>query len=194
MENPIEFETEDISKKLKENKPYKVALKYGVILALVIIIIDMVFFILTDDPSGANRGGFAVLQSIILGVLTIILASKEHSRNELSGYLPYGRIVGIGALLGLFSGIITSLYMLIKVTYMYDADLDIELKVMEELDKKAGTMSEEEYEMSKEMALKFAKIFVSPVMIFVMSLISSVFWNTILSLLVGIGIKNEIPK
>ncbi|MCO6494765.1 MAG: DUF4199 domain-containing protein [Bacteroidetes bacterium] len=158
------------------------------------IIVDLVFFIITNDPTATSTGGLSILQIVILGALTIYLASKEHSIKDLEGYIPYKRIMGIGALIGLFSGLITGIYAILKAKYMYDPMLDIEIKVTEELEKSASTMSEEEYENAKAMAIKFAKLFLSPTVMLIMSILFSSFWSFILSLLVGLGFRKEFPQ
>ncbi|MCZ2128669.1 MAG: DUF4199 domain-containing protein [Bacteroidia bacterium] len=179
---------------LKTHKPYKVALKYGILLALLTIIIDLTFFIITNNPTATSSGGLSILQMVILGALTIYLAAKEHSLKDLKGFIPYKRIMGIGALVGLFSGLLTGIYAILKAQYMYDANLDIELRITEELEKTASTMSTEDYENAKAMAIKFAKFFLSPPILLTMSVLFSCFWSFILSLLVGLGFKKEFPQ
>ncbi|MCK9480439.1 MAG: DUF4199 domain-containing protein [Bacteroidia bacterium] len=194
MEENQNPEVTDYDALLKSHKPFKIALKYGVLLAMVTIIIDLVFFIITNDPTATSSGGLSVLQMVVLGALTIYLASKEHSMKDLQGYIPYKRIMGMGALVGLFSGVVTGLYAVLKSKYMYDPNLDIELRITEELEKTASTMSEEEYEKAKDMAIKFAKIFISAPVMLVMSILFSTFWSFILSLLVGLSFKKEFPQ
>jgi ABC-type antimicrobial peptide transport system permease subunit len=108
--------------------------------------------------------------------------------------MPYKRVLLIGFLIGLFSGIITAIYLFIKFTYMVDISAITEVEVLKRLEETSAGLSPEELEETRAMALKFSRIFSQPIIMAPLSILNSIFGMFVLSLIVGLGVRKEFNK
>jgi len=189
MNNP---EFVNYNELLKQNKPYSTAIKHGLFLSVITILIDIVLNMFGVETY-SSRSFYSMLQGIVLGSVTIFFATKEN-RVSLNDFMPYKRVLFIGFLIGLFSGIITAIYLFIKFTYMVDISAITEVEVLKQLEETSAGLSPEELEESRAMALKFSRIFSQPIIMAPLSILNSIFGMFILSIFVGLGVRKEFNK
>lgn len=177
---------------LKQNKPYSTSFKHGLFLSIITILIDIVLNMF-DVETFNSRSFYSMLQGIVLGSVTIFFATKEN-RVLLDNFMPFKRVLLIGFLIGLFSGIITAIYFFIKFTYLVDISAITEVEVLKQLEETSAGLSPEELEETRAMALKFSRIFSQPIVMAPLSILNSIFGMFILSVFVGLGVRKEFNK
>lgn len=177
---------------LKQNKPYSTALKHGLFLSIITILIDIVLNMFGVETYN-SRSFYSMLQGIVLGSVTIFFATKEN-RLQLNNFMPFKRVLLIGFLIGLFSGIITAIYFFIKFTYLVDISSITEVEVLKQLEETSAGLSPEELEETRAMALKFSRIFSKPIIMAPLSILNSILGMFVLSVFVGLGVRKEFNK
>ncbi len=167
---------------MKTKSQTKVAMTYGTILGLTGAIVSLVFFFCGADPQSKYPGFI----SYVLTIIAIIYGVKNYRDQELGGFISYGQSLGTGVLIGLFSGIIMAVFVVLMFTVI---DPGLTEKIMDTAQQKMAdkSMSEEQMETS----LKWARKFMSPPFLFIFSIISSVFMSFIFSLIISIFMKKE---
>lgn len=99
--------------------PWPVSLKYGGIVALVLIIFGLILHIAgISDP--ANQGTNQALGCVnyIVMIAGVVLAIKFHRDKELGGFISLGRGMGVGTLTGLVMGGISAVWMVIFMQFI----------------------------------------------------------------------------
>ena len=165
------------------------AIRYGGIAALAFIAIQLILDTVGLIDYSTGKGIY--YPSILLTISTLVIlyfAIKEHRDEELGGFITFGRCVKLGALIGLFSGILIGIFAYIYHGFIrpdiIPSMLEFQISQWEE----AG-MSEEQIEQTKGMT----EMFMTPVATAISSIFNGVFWNVLLSLIVGAIMKKVRP-
>jgi len=165
------------------------AIRYGGIAALAFIAIQLIL-----DTTGLinySTGEGIYYPSILLTISTLAIlyyAIKQHRDEELGGYITFGRCVKLGALIGLFSGIIIGIFAVVYHGYIRPDIMPSMMEFQMSQWEEAG-MSEEQIDQAKGMT----EMFMSPVANGISSILSAAFWNILLSLIVGAIMKKARP-
>ncbi len=165
------------------------ALRYGGIAALAFIAIQLILD--TVGLINYSTGEGIYYPSILLTISTIVIlyyAIKQHRDEELGGYITFGRCVKLGALIGLFAGILIGVFAFVYHGFIRPDIMPSVLEFQMSQWEEAG-MSEEQI----EQALGMTEMFMTPVATAVSSIFNALFWNVILSLIVGALMKKEAP-
>lgn len=169
-------ETKDVS--LKD-----VALKYGVINAL----LGIIFFVLVDFAGLVGNQVLGYLPILITAVV-MYFAHKEFVRDG-DGFMNYGQGLGLGTLMSLISAVLSSIFSFVYVKYVntnYISNLlDIQRKGMEE-----QGMSEAQV----DQAMSFTEKMMSPVGLLIIGILAGVFFGFIVSLIVSAITKKSRPE
>ncbi len=170
-----------------EKKPtlFKNALMYGVFTAIVLIVIDVVFY-LTGLPSTSKIRYISFL--FIIGGM--MLGTIKYRDKVMGGYISYGKAFLSCFLIALIAGLITAIYSYIFLSFIDPAYLQTTIEQgMEQSRAKleAKGMSEEQIQSSMDMASGFMK----PGMMSLMAFFGTAIWGAILALIVSIFIKKE---
>ncbi len=132
-----------------ENKPTvsQIAIRYGLILGLILIIISIIFEFLNLEfktQQNLNYGSF------IFVLAAIILAHKAFKEGG-DGFMSLGQGIGIGTLLSVISGVISGIFTYVYLKFIDDSMLqeikDLQIEGME----KQG-MSDAQIEQAMEYA------------------------------------------
>ena len=159
--------------------PVGTALKYGIIGGFVLIVLSLIAYLLDMSESSIIR----VLQFAIL-VVIVVVAIKAHRDNDLNGTMSYGRGLGVGTLTALFASLVVAVYMFIFLNFIdtgfIDEQIENSRREMIERD-----MSDEEI----EQAMNMTKMFLSPVWLTVITVITNTFFGFITALIASAFIK-----
>lgn len=160
----------------------QIVLKWGLILGLVSVVNSIITFTM-----GITNSTMSILGGVI-SIVIIVLAHKEY-KNEGDGFMSYGKGLGIGTLLSLVSGVISSvtsyLYLkLIDASYL-DIIRDEQIAQMQE-----SGMPDDQI----DQALEFSSFFSTPEFMLVAGLFGAVLFGFILSLIVTAFTKNNDPS
>ncbi len=167
-----------------ENKrsQLKVAMNYGTLYGLAGIAVTLLFyFIGTDIQSRIPQ-----LIGWVLLVVFISMGIKSYRNEDLGGFISYGRSLGTGTLIGLFGGIITAIFIVIFFNYIAP---ELQEQIINSSQEKLAEqgMSEEQV----EQAINMTRTFMSPVWLFLFSILGATFMAFIFSLIISIFYKKE---
>jgi Protein of unknown function (DUF4199) len=158
----------------------RTALKWGVIIGIVNIIYST--GIMVSGQIGNQALSYVVY--IILGVGIYLAMSDFKKENQ--GFMSYGQGLGLGTLkcgiVGLISGAFSFVYMKFIDTTITDQMMK---KATEEMEKKG--LPDEQI----DQAMEYSKMFMSPGVLFVFSIIGTIIIGFILSLIISAILKKD---
>lgn len=161
----------------------RIALKWGIISA----IISVVFTIILYNFDLWKMVWVSVTFGLLITVVVLVLASKEFKGlNE--GFMTFGQGFGMSMLIIAVSGLISNAFNQLYINVIDTGMLDKIKDFQEEMYIKQG-LSDEQI----EMALQQAERFSSPGMQFLFSILGSLFFGLIISLIVAAIMKKERP-
>jgi len=163
------------------------AMRYGLIGALAFIAIQLLLDTtgLIDYSSGKGLYYPSIL-SAIATVAILYFGIKHHRDEELVGYITFGRCVKLGALIGLFAGILIAVFAFVYHSFIRPDIIPSMMEFQQEQMAEQG-MTEDQI----EQAMAMAENFTTPVATAISSVFNGVFWYTLFSLLVG-GIMKKV--
>ena len=165
------------------------AIRYGGIAALAFIAQQLIVDTLGLVNYATGEG--QMISSIVPAIITFAIlyfAIKQHKEEDLGGYITFGRCVKLGALVGLIAGVGVGIFSAVYHGFIRPDIMEDALAYQTEQMLEAG-QSEEQV----EMAMSMSKSFTGPVPLAIISLLSSVFWYALFSLLVGGIMKKTRP-
>lgn len=167
---------------MEENVSIKsVGIKYGLILAIISIVVFIVK-VATDTP---EFGGIWLEIVILVGGIT--LAHMEFKRKN-SGLMSYGTGLGLGTIVAATAAVISSLFTYIYVKFINVDYIEKTQQMQIEAMEREG-MSDEQI----DMALEISK-YITPEILAVIAILSTVFFGFILSLIISAFTKNDNPE
>lgn len=160
-----------------------VSIKYGLIHGLIAIVISVL-----ADFAGLTDSTALSFLSPAIAILLIVLAHNEFKKDG-DGYMSYGEGLGIGSLLGLISGIISSIFMYIYVSF-------INTSYLEELqDAQRIAMEEEGMTDSQiEQAMNFSESIMGPTALLIFGILGGVLICFLISLIISAFTKRNRPE
>jgi hypothetical protein len=160
---------------------WKANLTNGVILGLIGIVYTLVvyFFDLTLN----KVQGYVFLVILIVALYFLI---KSYRDNYLHGQMTYGQAVGAGMVIFLYYSIITAIFTYILFAFIDPGLIDKQIAYAEEIMQKRGLPQE-----AMDAAMKIQQKMIKPGIIAPMSLLSNMLYGLIMSLIIGIFVKNE---
>ena len=131
------------------------------------------------------------LQWLGLGIQIVILflgikAVREESPGK---YMSYGKGVGTGVLICLFSGLMSAVYTFIHFKFVNTEFVDFNMQLVRAKWEQAGMGADQ-----MEKAEGFARMFMGPVAMAIMTPIFEVFFGLIISLILSIFLKRPAPE
>ncbi|WP_461489536.1 DUF4199 domain-containing protein [Pontibacter sp. HJ8] len=168
-----------------ENQPSvtSVALKYGLIGALISVVFTAVLLIAGIDVSGWI-GSLGYL--ILIGAM--VMAMKDYKKQNY-GYMSYGQGLGLGTLVSLAFGVLGGLFMFVYTSFI-DPDFRTNMMDKQRIELEERGMDDEQI----EQAISMGESFSSPVMMFVWSIVGYLVIGFIISLVVSAIMKHNRPE
>lgn len=164
---------------------WQLALKYGIIFAMVQIALQLVFYILGMK----NDDWYISLPLNIIANATVLYLGMVNRRNEqLGGFASYGQMLGTGTYIALFGALIICAWNYIFFSYIDTETLQLGLAEAKKrmIEKNMG---EEDIEKALAISAKFS----TPGAVSFMALFMVVFFGFLYSLLVAIFTKKDDP-
>jgi len=162
---------------------WKSAMIYGLYLGIVITLYSVILYV-----AGQNANKSLGYISFLLYAIGIVLVQVYYRDHELNGSISYGQAVGFGVAVMLCAGIITALYSII--IYKIDPSLIEQIKAMTEEQYLKSGMSEDQVETTMSVASKL----MTPGILAISGLFSSVLVGTIISLISSIFVKKQLNE
>lgn len=160
---------------------WKANLTSGVILGLIGIVYTLVayFFDLTLN----KVQGYVFLVILLVALYFFI---KSYRDNYLHGQMTYGQAVGSGMVIFLYYSIITAIFTYILYAFIDPGLIDKQIAMTEEIMQKRGLPQE-----AMDAAMKIQQKMIRPGIIAPMSILSNMLFGLVMSLIIGIFVKNE---
>ncbi len=168
---------------MEQNKisPTNHAIKWGLILGIILIVYSLLLYFL-DLTTNRALGWVSFLISIII----VVLGIKSFRDDINNGVISFSKAFGVGILICLFAGIVSSIFTYIQLSLISPELVDKMIELTEEKLLERG-ISEDMIE--TQMAI--SKKFMTPSMMAIMSLIWFVVFGAIVSLIVAAILKKE---
>jgi glycerol uptake facilitator-like aquaporin len=166
----------------------KPQLKYGLITAIVIFAIDIVLSMngLRGTPAAKGLGW---IEYVIMAA-AIVLALRD-TRTQSAGFLNYGRGLGVGTVMSLWTGLFTAILSYPYYKFINHGFIDfINQQVDDQMENKLGTGSQAQM----EMASKWAHMMTSPGGVSILKFFSVFVMGFILSLIIAAIMKKDNPN
>lgn len=160
-----------------------VALKYGLITALVSIVYTLIIMVL---DMGDNRWLSGL--SFLIMIAGIVLAMK-HYKSINHDYMSYGQGLGIGTLVSAVTGLLSGIFMWIYTSFVDSGYMARMQEKQTEVLLDRG-MSDEEV----EAAMKMTESFQGPIAMILGGLVGAVVVGFLLSLIISAIMKNNRPE
>jgi len=165
----------------------KIALNYGVLLALLSIVLQVISYVL--DAHIDRPWWLSVLQ-LLISVGIVAMGLKVY-RTENSGFLTLGQALKVGVAISLIAGIIAIIFNYIFMNYI---DPDFVQKTLEfskeQMIEQNPNMTQEQMDMAMDMSARF----MSPLWMSAFALLGTLFFGFIISLIAGLIMKRNPPQ
>lgn len=165
----------------------KVALNYGVLLALLSIVLQVISYVL--DAHIDRPWWLSVLQ-LLISVGIVVMGLKVY-RTENSGFLTLGQALKVGVAISLIAGIIAIIFNYIFMNYI---DPDFVQKTLEfskeQMIEQNPSMTQEQMDMAMDMSARF----MSPLWMSAFALLGTLFFGFLISLIAGLIMKRNPPQ
>jgi len=163
---------------------FSLATKPGFIISGVSIILSLLLWALVDDITTQQQIGYFTW--LIIAFLYYYFA-KNYRENELAGNMPYGKAFKFMFLIGLIVSAFTALYTYVLFAYLDPGMIEaIKEQAAEKLYEQ--NLSDEQV----EQAIEMQSAFMSAGIMTISTFFASVFFNTVLSLIIAIFVKKEV--
>jgi hypothetical protein len=159
----------------EETSTARVALKWGVITGLALIVYSTLLYTL-----GQMTNGMLTIVIYVIIVIGLVLGMREY-RTLNGGYLTFGEGVGLGALLSAVAGLLSSAY---TVLYSTVIDPGMQERVMEQMREQLenqGKLSDEQI----DQAMEISQSFQSPGLQFIIGIFGTIFIGVVFSLVIA---------
>ncbi|MBU2651195.1 MAG: DUF4199 domain-containing protein [Bacteroidetes bacterium] len=164
----------------------KIALNYGLIFGVILIIFSLILFILDVGIKDMRTWGYVSYVFIIAGMFLGMKAYRDKT-----GFLTYGKAFGLGFLISLYAFIILAIYNYIYFTVINPGIVEeILLMAEEQMMETNPNLTDADL----ETALAMTKKFTSPLWMTIWGLVVNAIVGLLLSLIVSLFmVKKETP-
>ncbi|MBU6341057.1 MAG: DUF4199 family protein [Bacteroidetes bacterium] len=169
----------------------KIAMTTGLYIALASVVIGLLTYLTGYSETLIRNSALQWVNNLLsLGILFFFIYSAciKHRNENLGGYISYGRCLGLGTLSGLFSGLIVGIWTIIFMQFIAPDMTDMILGITQEKLAESG-MGEDMIENQ----INITKKFMTPLPLFGISLLSSIFMAFLVSLVAGAFARKNQP-
>jgi hypothetical protein len=160
---------------------WKANLQNGLILGLTGVVYSLLMYFLDMTFNRSIGWAFFVLLAVVLFFLI-----KSYRDSYLHGYITYGHSLGAGVIIFLYYSIISAIFIYILYKFIDSGLVSKQLAMAEEMMVKRNTPQQ-----AMDAALAMQKKMMVPEFIAPMSIITNMFFGTIIALVVSIFTRKE---
>ncbi|WP_310994136.1 DUF4199 domain-containing protein [Aequorivita marina] len=165
----------------------KIALNYGVLLALLSIVLQVISYVL---DAHIDRPLWLTLAQLVISIGVIVYGIKAFKSGN-AGYLTLGQALKTGVAISLVAGLIAVVFNYIFMNYI---DPDFIEKTMEfsreQMIQDNPNLTQEQVDNAMDISAKF----MSPLIMSAFAIISTLFFGFIISLVSGLIMKRNPPQ
>lgn len=154
------------------NEKFKLAAKWGLLGAIIMIIFTLIMFIVNVSYDSKLRWlGFLVI------IAVSILGSIEYRDKLMNRFATFGQIFGFVLFVVVVYGFVVSIFSIINITFI-DKEMVSKILLENEIKFEEQGMSDDQI----NMAMKWTKKMMTPMWIFVIGLFSTIFSGVLIAL------------
>ncbi|MBB6680086.1 DUF4199 domain-containing protein [Aequorivita sp. 609] len=165
----------------------KIALNFGVLLALLSIVLQVISFVL---DAHIDRPWWLTILQLVISIGVLVYGIKAF-KNDNAGFLTIAQALKTGLAISLVAGIISVIFNYIFINYI---DPDFIQKTLdfsrEQMITDFPNMTQEQMENSLEISAKF----MTPTIMSAMGILATLFFGFIISLVAGMILKKNPPQ
>lgn len=162
------------------------ALSYGTLLGILGIALLVLIYVLNLNQNSYLISG----SSFALSALIYTLGIKDY-RSKLNGYITLSESLKAGMAIAVIGGLIGSIYAFIHYSFVYPEFIEMTLAdAKRQMVENQPNMTEEQM----QQALSFTKKLSTPFFLATFSLLGTLFFGFIISLVAGIFLKRKDPN
>ncbi|MCG2430147.1 DUF4199 domain-containing protein [Aequorivita xiaoshiensis] len=165
----------------------KIALNFGVLLALLSIVLQVISFVL---DAHIDRPWWLTILQLVISIGVLVYGIKAFKTDN-AGFLTIAQALKTGLAISLVAGIISVIFNYIFINYI---DPDFIQKTLdfsrEQMITDFPNMTEEQMENSLEISAKF----MTPTIMSAMGILATLFFGFIISLVAGMILKKNPPQ
>lgn len=164
-------------------------LLYALVMAVAQIVVTFISFFLGYQTDKINSGAWFGFVPLLVSIVVLIFGIKAVREEQEGKYLSYGKGVGTGVLISLYSSLILAVYTFIHFSYVNPDFADHLVEASRVKWAAAGLSSS-----NMEGAEKGVRMFTKPVIQAAFSLVGGVVFGLILSLVISAFLKRNPPE
>lgn len=166
-----------------ETAPIKpIAYTYGLYSALISIAVLIIMYVANLDKSWILSGA-----SFVLGVLVLVYGIKAYKHSN-ANTLTLGQAIKVGLAIAVVGGLITAIYSYVHYEFIYPEFIEMQKETAYQ------QMTEQNPEMTQaqvDQAMEISGMFMNPGFFSLMSIIGSLVFGLIVSLIAGLVMKSD---
>jgi len=161
--------------------PWKANLTNGLILGLIGIVYTLIMYFLNLTTNRSLGFIFILIQIIVLFFLV-----RSYRDNYMHGMISYGQALGAGVIICLYYSVIMAIFSYILYAFIDTGLIDKILAMSEEAGLKKGYTQEQ-----IDLGMRFTKKIMTPPIMALTSIFSSMFFGFIISLIIAAFVRKE---
>lgn len=169
----------------------KHALQQGAVLGIALIVFYLILYVAGINvyaQTDKSIGGYLSYLSYVIIIAGLFLGIKSYRDKALGGSISFGRALGFGTLMSLFSGIILAIYIILFI-YVIDPDVLDGIFIMAE----ERMIEQGMPDSAIEKGMEITRAVTVPMMI-AGTVVGNTFVGVIISLILGAILKKEETK
>lgn len=162
---------------------------YALILTIASAVFNLLLYFTGFQTEKLAVGQHLQWLGFIIMIVILFLGIKAVREESPGKYLSYGKGVGTGVLISLYSGLMSAVYSFIHYKFVNTEFADYNMQLVRAKWEAAGMGADQ-----MEKAEGFARMFMGPVTIAIMTPIMAVIFGLIISLILAIFLKRPAPE
>ncbi len=161
---------------------------YAIILTIASAVFNLLLYFTGFQTEKLAVGQHLQWLGFIITIVVLWLGIKAVREESPGKYMSYGKGVGTGTLISLFSGLMSAVYTFIHFKFVNTQFVDFNMELIRAKWEQAGMGADQ-----MEKAEGFTRMFMGPVAMAIMTPIMAVFFGLILSLIIAAILKRPAP-
>ena len=162
---------------------------YALILTIASAVLNLALYFTGFQTEKLAVGQHLQWLGLIITIVVLFLGIKAVREESPGKYLSYGKGVGTGVLICLYSGLMSAVYTFIHFKFVNTEFVDYNMQLVRAKWEQAGMGADQ-----MEKAEGFARMFMGPVAMSIMTPIFAVILGLIVSLILSIFLKRPAPE
>ena len=162
---------------------------YALILTIASAVLNLALYFTGYQTEKLATGQYFQWFGFVIMIVVFFLGIKAVREESPGKYLSYGKGVGTGVLIALYSGLMSAVYTFIHFKFVNTEFVDYNMELIRAKWTQAGMGAEQ-----MEKAEGFTRMFMGPVSMAILSPIMAVFFGLILSLIIAAILKRPAPE